>query len=157
MSVRAAELRDAPAIERIARASFDGVYAFFAVRGTRHAWPLLVAEVDGSVTGFLEGKVFEGRPPIGYIYFVAVDPARRQHGAARELVTESLAAFARRGGTRVFAAVPRDNEASMALFTAFGFRDAPRRVLRQWYGWRGLKVQVQMLIAPHEVLLVREA
>ena len=154
MQLRDARPEDRPAIERIARASFDRVYAFFAVRGSRRGWPQLVAEEDGAVVGFLEGRIFDGRPPIGYVYFVAVDPDRRRHHAGRVLVEESLKRFRERGAARVFAAVPEGNEASMALFRNLGFEEVPRGAMWRWYRWRSIMLQMNMMIAPHEVLLV---
>lgn len=153
MNLRETRLEDRSAIERISRSSFDRVYAFFAIRGSRRGWPQLVAEEDGTVIGFLEGRVFEGRPPIGYVYFVAVDPDHRRKHAGRVLVEESLKRFRDRGATRVFAAVPEDNGASMNLFKAIGFEEVPRGAMWQWYRLRSIAVQTNMLIAPHEVLL----
>lgn len=153
--IRDAAPADREALVRIARASFAGIYAFFALRGIRRADPLLIAEDDGAVVGFLEGLVFDGAPPIGYVYFVAVDPARRGRGVGRALVAEAMDRFRAAGATRVFAAVPDDNEASRRLFESLGFREVPRAALRQWYGWRGIGVQMRMVIAPHEVLLAR--
>ncbi len=144
---------DRPAIERISLSSFDRVYAFFAIRGSRHGWPQLVAEEDGAVIGFLEGRVFDGRPPIGYVYFVAVDPDRRRRHAGRVLVEESLRRFREKGTTRVFAAVPGNNEASMRLFKDLGFQEVPRGAMWEWYRLRSIVLQMNMLIAPHEVLL----
>jgi len=146
---------DIEALRRIARASFDRVYAFFAVRGVRGAWPFLIADRDGVPAGFLVGRWFDGTPAIGYVYFVAVDSGARRQGIARTLVTESLSRFARRGATRVFAAIPEENEASLGLFGSLGFEKAPRRALRRWYGWRGLSVGMRMMLAPHEALMVR--
>lgn len=156
MDVRNGRRGDADAIERISLASFDRVYAFFAIHGVRRAWPLLVAEEEGSVAGFLEGKLFDGRPPIGYIYYVAVDPARRRRGIARRLVRDSLTAFWNRGATRVFAAVPPENEASMDLFSSLGFREVERSALWRWYGLRGLWARTWMVLAPFEILLVQD-
>jgi len=144
---------DRPAIERISRASFDRVYAFFAVRGSRQGWPRLVAEEDGTAVGFLEGRLFDGRPPIGYVYFVAVDPGRRRHHVGRILVEESLRRFRERLATRVFAAVPGDNEPSMSLFKTLGFEEVPRGAMWEWYRLRSIAVQMNMMIAPHEILL----
>ena len=155
MRIREATVADRAAIVRIARASFDRVYAYFAVRGMRHAWPFLVADDGSSIAGFLEGILFRGTPPIGYVYFVAVDPRARGLGSGRALVLESLRLFRARGADRVFAAVPRDNDPSMHLFESLGFERVARRVLWQWYRWRGLLVQMRMLLAPHEVLLTR--
>ena len=153
MRIREATVADRDAIVRIAHASFDRVYAYFAVRGMRHAWPFLAAEGGSSIAGFLEGILFHGTPPIGYVYFVAVDPGARGMGSGRALVQESLRLFRSRGANRVFAAVPRDNDPSMRLFESLGFERVARRVLWRWYRWRGLSVQMRMLLAPHEVLL----
>ncbi|HYM40981.1 MAG TPA: GNAT family N-acetyltransferase [Thermoplasmata archaeon] len=155
MNLRETRPEDRAAIKRISRASFDRVYAFFSIRGSRGGWLQLVAEEDGAVVGFLEGRLFDGQPPIGYVYFVAVDPGRRRQHAARLLVEESLRRFESRGTTRVFAAVPGDNEASMGLFRSLGFQEAPRGAMWRWYRFRSIAVQMSMMIAPHEVLLVR--
>jgi ribosomal protein S18 acetylase RimI-like enzyme len=113
---------DIEALRRIARTSFDRVYAFFAIRGVRDAWPFMIAESEGMPIGFLIGRWFDGTPPIGYVYFVAVGAQFRRRGVARTLVTESLDRFARRGATRVFAAVTEANEASLGLFGSLGFQ-----------------------------------
>ena len=155
VNLREMRPEDRLAIERISRSSFDRVYAFFSIRGSRHGWPQLVAEEDSTVIGFLEGRLFDGRPPIGYVYFVAVDPDRRRKHAGRDLVEESLKRFQDRGATRVFAAVPGDNEASMSLFKALGFQEVPRGAMWRWYRLRSIALQMNMLIAPHEILLAR--
>jgi len=153
--IREGTTADFAALRRIARVSFDRVYAFFAVRGIRGAWPFLIADQDGVPAGFLVGRWFDGTPPIGYVYFIAVDTNFRRRGIARTLVNESLNRFARRGATRVFAAVTEENDASLGLFGSLGFEKAPRRALRRWYGWRGLSVELRMVLAPHEALMVR--
>jgi len=155
VQIREGTPADVEELRRIARASFDRVYAFFAVRGMRGAWPFLIAEQDGTAAGFLVGRWFDGTPPIGYVYFVAVDSTFRRQGLARALVTESLNRFAERGATRVFAAVTEENDASLGLFGSLGFVKAPRRALWRWYGWRGLSVELRMVLAPHEALMVR--
>ena len=154
MQIREGTAADIEALRRIARASFDRVYAFFAVRGVRGAWPFLIADQDGIPAGFLVGRWFDGSPPIGYVYFIAVDSNFRRRGLARTLVAESLNRFARRGATRVFAAIAEENDASLGLFGSLGFEKAPRRALRRWYGLRGLSVELRMMLAPHEALMV---
>src|SRR5207245_8010125 len=114
----------------------------------RHAWPFLVAEGESSIAGFLEGILFRGTPPIGYVYFVAVDPQARGMGSGRGLVQESLRLFRSRGADRVFAAVPRDNNPSMRLFESLGFERVARGVLWRWCRWAGLAVQLPCLLAP---------
>ncbi len=153
MELRDARPEDRPAIERISRASFDRVYAFFSIRGSRSGWPQLVTEDEGAVVGFLEGRLFDGNPPVGYVYFVAVGPDHRRKHAARILVEESLKRFRERGATRVFAAVPEGNEASMGLFRNLGFEGVPRGAMWRWYRLRSIALQMNMMIAPHEILL----
>lgn len=153
--VRHANHEDFPWIRDLSRSSFDRVYAFFAVRGARRANPILMAEEDGERIGFLEGRLFPGTPPIGYVYFVAVDPARRGRGIGRALVGDALDRFRAEGATHAFAAVSDDNEASRRLFESLGFEEVPRSALRRWYGLRGVAVQMRMVLAPHEVLLAR--
>ncbi len=153
MNLREARREDRPAIERISRASFNRVYAFFAIRSSRQGWPQLVAEDDGAVVGFLEGRLFDGHPPIGYVYFVAVDPGHRRSRIGHVLVEEALRRFRERSASRVFAAVPGENEASMRLFKTLGFEEVPRGAMWQWYRLRSITVQMNMMIAPHEILL----
>src|SRR2546430_14456104 len=114
----------------------------------RHAWPFLVAEGGSSIAGFLEGILFHGTPPIGYVYFVAVDPGARGMGSGRGLVQESLRLFRSRGANRVFAAVPRDNDPSMRLFESLGFERVARRVLWRWDHLRGRPVPMAVALAP---------
>src|SRR2546428_2257945 len=119
----------------------------------RHAWPFLVAEGGSSIAGFLEGILFHGTPPIGYVYFVAVDPGARGMGSGRGLVQESLRLFRSRGANRVFAAVPRDNDPSMRLFESLGFERVARRVLWRWDPWRGRSLPMRVVFAPPPGLL----
>ena len=69
------------------------------------------------------------------------------------MVEESLRRFRERGATRVFAAVPADNGASMGLFKALGFTEVPQGAMRRWYGMRSVLILMRMMLAPHEVLL----
>src|SRR5256886_4044765 len=96
----------------------------------------------------MEGFSFRGAPPIGYVFFVAVDPRARGLGMGRALVQESLRLFRSRGADRVFAAVTRDNDPSMHLFEFLGFERVARRVLWRWDRWRGLAVPMPMVFAP---------
>src|SRR5947199_2978651 len=127
MQIRDGTPADIDALRRIARASFDRLYAFFAVRGVRGAWPFLIAEQDGVEAAFLVGRWFDGRPPIGYVYFLAVDAAFRRHGLAGTLVAESLDRFVKAGATRVFAPVQAESAASRGLFGSVAFAYEPPR------------------------------
>src|SRR3989449_9272178 len=108
----------------------------------RHAWPFRVADDGSSIVGFLEGILFPGTSPIGYVYFVAMDPRARGMGSGRALVQESLRPFRSRGADRLFAAVPRENDPSMHLFESPGFERVARRVLWRWYHRGGVSVHL---------------
>ena len=155
MRIRDATPADRVTLERIARESFDGVRALLAVRGLRRARPLVVAEEGGTLVGFLEGRLLRGRTRIGHVYAVAVDPRMRRRGVGRRLVGEALRRFDAGGATRIVASVPRDHEPSRSLFAASGFREAPREALWRLYRWRAFRVRLRMILAPHEVFLVR--
>src|SRR5207245_10977541 len=103
----------------------------------------------------LDAVRVRGAGPCGYCYVGTVAPGGRGKGSGRAVVQESLGLFRPRGADRVFAAVTEDNDPSMRLFESRGFERVGRRVLWRWYRWRGLSVQMRMLLAPHEVLLVR--
>jgi len=63
---------------------------------------------------------------------IAVAPAARRAGRARELLDAALAVASERGCTRVLLEVAADNTAALALYRAAGFEKLHRR--RGYYG-----------------------
>ena len=63
---------------------------------------------------------------------IAVAPAARRAGRARELLDAALAVARERGCTRVLLEVAADNTAALALYRAAGFEKLHRR--RGYYG-----------------------
>ena len=61
------------------------------------------------------------------ILTVAVDPALRGYGVGRDLMREHLARAALSGVRTIFLEVDPDNQAAVALYRRFGFRDVGRR------------------------------
>ena len=61
------------------------------------------------------------------ILTVAVDPALRGHGVGRDLMREHLARATLSGARAIFLEVDPDNDAAVALYRRFGFRDVGRR------------------------------
>jgi len=61
------------------------------------------------------------------ILTVAVDPALRGHGVGRDLMREHLAHATLSGARAIFLEVDPDNDAAVALYRRFGFRDVGRR------------------------------
>src|ERR1700685_4492534 len=80
-----------------------------------------VAEQEGVVRGFLASR--QTAPGEREILFIAVDPAYRRHGIAKELRKRELAAS--RG--EWFLEVRESNLAAIGLYESLGFRVAGRR------------------------------
>jgi ribosomal protein S18 acetylase RimI-like enzyme len=81
-----------------------------------------VVEDEGKLIGVaLCGE--DGRR--GYIYHLAVDPAYRQKGVARQLVSECLERLQSRGLKRVLILVAADNPAAQAFWQRCGWEDVP--------------------------------
>lgn len=83
---------------------------------------LLVAEVDSHVVGTLIAAWDGWR---GNLYRLAVLPAYRRHGIARQLVGEGERRLAGKGAARVSALVFAEHEPAVGLWLAVGYhRDA---------------------------------
>lgn len=108
------------------RGWWDGIRRAYGQRDDHVA---LVAELaTGGVVGFLFGEVraFEfGSPPCGWIYSVAVDPAREREGVASTLCTVALERFRRFGVDRVRTMVRRDDIAVLSFFRSMEFNAGP--------------------------------
>lgn len=114
MTIRPAEDRDLEAIDRIqGRTSWRAdEYLQFDCR---------VAEEDGAVRGFLASR--QTAPGEREILFIAVDPAHRRRGIARQLLQNELNSS--RG--EWFLEVRESNLAAIRLYESLGFRRAGKR------------------------------
>jgi len=88
---------------------------------------VLVAEQDGSVTGYvffgLEGVDYMAlRGPAGVIYDLVVDPAHRRQGLGKILMDAALAELAKLGAPRAVLSTAEKNEGAHRLFEREGFR-----------------------------------
>jgi ribosomal protein S18 acetylase RimI-like enzyme len=81
----------------------------------------LVAEDDGAMVGFLVGFVSPSEPSEAYIHYVAVDPARRNDGLARQLYDQFLERARGQGCTVARAITSPTNEPSIAFHRRMGF------------------------------------
>ena len=80
----------------------------------------LVAEVQGSVVGFLVTR--RTAPDEGDILNLAVDPAHRRRGIGRRLLAHALVA-----GGAWFLEVRQSNRAAISLYQSLGFEVAGQR------------------------------
>jgi ribosomal protein S18 acetylase RimI-like enzyme len=78
----------------------------------------LVAEVDGELVGSIIAA-FDGWR--GTIYRLAVHPAHRRRGIARQLVERAHDVFARWGVRRINALVETDHAWAVSFWTAIGY------------------------------------
>ena len=137
LTVRSAEERDVPAIQKVAREAWEATYA--ALMGVveradladhlysrrslledigRHSSLFLVATLDDAVVGFGE-LVIEGRA--GEVARVAVRPDWQRRGVATTLLRRGLADLARQGVETVTAGVEVEDEGCRRLFEGNGF------------------------------------
>ena len=138
ISIRAADARDAAAIEAIERASFarqDERFSLrrilFLMRNQRSG--VLVAERDRTVVGWAAGFVWlRGQIPWGRVYAVATDGQARGAGVGRRLTERVIEMLAARGAERMFLEVRPDNAAAIALYRKLGFQEC--RALPDYYG-----------------------
>jgi ribosomal protein S18 acetylase RimI-like enzyme len=81
----------------------------------------LIAEDNGTMTGFLVGFVSPSTPGEAYIHYVAVHPACRGSGIARHLYDEFAARAEQEGCRLVHAITSPGNAASIAFHRRMGF------------------------------------
>ena len=112
MRVRVGREGDREQIARIQAASPEA--AQWAVEDN----PLLIAELDGCVVGFLVWR--ENAPEEAEILNLAVDPAYRRRGAAGRLIAEMP-------HPEIFLEVRESNQGARALYRQAGFREVGRR------------------------------
>ncbi|MGU3294242.1 diaminobutyrate acetyltransferase [Williamsia sp. M5A3_1d] len=82
----------------------------------------IVAEVDGSVVGFVTGYVRPQAPDTVMVWQVAVDADQRGLGLAGRMLTALMDRVETDSITRMQTTISPDNEASQKLFTSFAER-----------------------------------
>ncbi len=89
----------------------------------------LVAEIDGSVVGFLLGEVRSGEfgleEPTGWVEVLGVDPDHRGQSIGRRLAEEMWQRFRSRGAKTVRTMVDEGMPQVSGFFRALGFEPAP--------------------------------
>jgi GNAT superfamily N-acetyltransferase len=90
---------------------------------------VLVGEADGA----LAGAVMVGHDGHrGWIYYLAVDPARRKAGHGRELVVAAEAWLRARGMPKVELMVRAENQPVRAFYRRLGYADSTVQVMGRW-------------------------
>ncbi|HID84081.1 MAG TPA: GNAT family N-acetyltransferase [Anaerolineales bacterium] len=125
-------------IRHMRQAARDRRFLRWAARqGEIRGMPLsgYVWEEEGRIVGNLSLiPMGRGRRRVYLIANVAVHPARRRQGIARQLVRRALEHVRQRRVTQVWLQVDVDNRGAVALYEALGFRARHRRRLWRWVG-----------------------
>ena len=135
VTVRRAKPDDAPAIAAIYNAGIRARTATFETRErtadellarvTADSHPVLVAERDGRVVGWVGASAYRARECYAGIaeFSVYVDPAEQGRRIGDSLMREFLPALERAGFWKVLSRIFPENRASRALCRRHGFRE----------------------------------
>jgi ribosomal protein S18 acetylase RimI-like enzyme len=90
---------------------------------------LFVAEAEGRVVGTIMAGHDGHR---GWLYYVAVDPARRRGGLGRRLVDHALAALRAQGVPKVELMIRETNVQARGFYEKLGWSPEPVVVMSRW-------------------------
>lgn len=132
MSVRTAVAGDVPAIAELELAGFPGdawtpAYLEAAIAGELPTIRVLVSDDPDGAPGVTGHAIVSVVHEIAELQRVAVLPAYRRRGVARDLLAGVVALAAAEGADRLLLEVREDNEAAIALYAAAGFSEIDRR------------------------------
>ena len=68
----------------------------------------------------------------GWVYYLAVDPARRGSGVGRRMMREAERWLLERGAVKINLMVRHDNAAALGFYERLGYEDAEATVLARW-------------------------
>ncbi|CAN5461082.1 ribosomal protein S18-alanine N-acetyltransferase [soil metagenome] len=125
-TVEAANLRDAPRLSQLHRASFHrgwGTEEFEQILIERNAFAHRL-RLGGSTIGFIVSRTAADEAEI---LSVAVAQKHRGHGLSRDLLRTHLGHLAGHGLKKVFLEVEENNRPARALYERAGFRVVGRR------------------------------
>ena len=131
VEIRPVAPADVPLVRRLSADAFSryGDYERIVMEfGSLQSVATRVAAVDGGFSGFMMVEVPGGRPDVGDILAIAVEPSARRRGVGRALIAEAEALTRRalgRGASLVLT-VALDNAPARALFKKCGFVEVPR-------------------------------
>ena len=133
LTIRVATQQDCAAIAEIYNAGIRARMATFETRertaGDIESWfepryPVLVAELDGRVAGWIRASSYRARDCYAGVaeFSVYVHPAMQRRRVADSLMAEFLATLKRSGFWKVLSRIFPENAASLALCRRHGFR-----------------------------------
>lgn len=133
MNIRCATTADEAAIVSLWHACaltvpYNDPLADFRFAQGKPASDVLVADKDG-----IAGTVMVGHDGHrGWLYYVAVDPARRKQGIGRALIAAAEKWLAQRGVPKVHLMVRETNAEVAAFYRHLGYEPMPRINMQKW-------------------------
>lgn len=122
-----------------------GAVALWEASGLTRPWNDPVADFDravagstSAVLGLLDGGALVATAMVGedghrgWMYYVAVDPARRSGGVGRRMAEEAERWLRARGVVKVNLMVRHDNAAALGFYEHLGYEDQQTTVLARW-------------------------
>jgi ribosomal protein S18 acetylase RimI-like enzyme len=105
-------------------ASFEGIYRWHAKRTLRDISRVRAVVRGGTLAGI--SMLERLAPEVGYVYYLAVDPAFRGQGVGGVLLDDALRSFREAGASVVYGAAEEENQPSRRLFLSRGFREVAK-------------------------------
>ena len=130
--IRPATPEDAAAITAIERDAFDDQAwseGLVDLELTAPGRVVVAAEQDDALVGYASAAVIAD---VADLTRIAVRPAERRSGVARDMLAALLAEASERGALRMMLEVDQTNEAALGLYRSVGFEEVARR--RDYYG-----------------------
>ena len=90
---------------------------------------IFVAEADGGIIGTVMAGHDGHR---GWVYYLAVDPARRRDGLGRRLVAQAEDWLATQGVPKLMLVIRDTNAAVQAFYERLGYAQEPRVMMAKW-------------------------
>ena len=90
---------------------------------------IFVAEADGGIIGTVMAGHDGHR---GWVYYLAVDPARRRDGLGRRLVAQAEDWLATQGVPELMLMIRDTNTAVQAFYERLGYVQEPRVMMAKW-------------------------
>lgn len=90
---------------------------------------IFVAEADGGIIGTVMAGHDGHR---GWVYYVAVDAARRRDGLGRRLVAQAEGWLATQGVPKLMLVIRDTNTAVQAFYERLGYAQEPRVLMAKW-------------------------
>ena len=123
-------------MDEVVGVSVDPAYMRGFLADDRHYF--VVAYVGEEPVGFVFGyrlSRFDGKPPMVFVYEVAVVEQHRRRGIGRALIEEAKRLADGDGCRKMLVPTNRSNEAAMALYRSAGGEEGAADAIGFWWNW----------------------